>query len=159
MLVSCGTLQQTERAPFSTPVVALAVRESLPLEARALLNKRMQRHGNDMALLMMSVLLLSDDGVSALARNIEREPTLSRVSHADDDTLNAQLPVRFFDLQDDLKTHAHELGAAADAHDRSRVMAAYMAVSQTCVSCHTEYLEGPTPEARSSTNSVMTQPK
>ncbi len=146
VLVSCASVSPCPAggATVATesparPALSLRERGSLPAEARTLLHRRMERHGNDMTLLVMSVVLLSDDGVDSLATNIAREPILSRATEPD--SLNARLPPLFFDLQDDLRSHAKSLAEAARSHDRAQSMKAFNELTATCVACHSAYLD------------------
>ncbi|MBX7117234.1 MAG: hypothetical protein K1X64_23150 [Myxococcaceae bacterium] len=95
----------------------------LPL-ARKVLHERMERHGRDMPQLLLSVVLLQRDVAASTAARIANEPRVSRPPPADDFALNRALPERFFVLQEDLRQRAK---AVAE-------------LTQTCVACHSAYL-------------------
>jgi hypothetical protein len=113
----------------------------LPSEAREMLSARMQRHGEEMMLLLVSVMTLSHDDTMQLAEEVAAEPRLGRPSPGETDTINARLPARFFELQDQLAERAHAVAAAAKANDDARIVRAYGQLAETCVSCHTVYLD------------------
>jgi hypothetical protein len=129
------------------PEVRLGEREGLPEEARLLLQDRMARHADQMVLLMVSVVLLNHDAAASFADEIMAEPQLMRPKEGDSDTLNRMLPKRFFDLQDQLQTHARGLRDAALARDEQRVMQSFHAVVDTCTACHSAYLYDEAAEA------------
>lgn len=109
--------------------------------ARQLLKQRMKRHGTDMLTMLRSVLLLDHESTQRLAAELAAEPRLTRPVAGGADDVNAALPERFFVLQDELRSRALELSAAAKASDESELAARLGAVTQTCVSCHATYLE------------------
>jgi cytochrome c556 len=118
----------------------------LPPEVRDLLADRMQRHREEAGRLMTGALFLDYEGVDSAAADIIGEPQLPRPSPNEQDTLNARLPEHFFILQDQLVARARELRSAAASHDGNLLAAAYGALSQTCVACHSAYLhENPHP--------------
>ncbi len=118
----------------------LPTREELPLEAREMLTARMLRHGEQMTVLMASVVLLDYDATEALAEDLAQEPRLGRPAPGEKETLNALLPPAFFAHQDELVTRSRALGAAAKAHDDGQLVEAFAAVAKTCVGCHAVYL-------------------
>lgn len=93
-----------------------------------------------MMLLMASVVLLSHDGAELLANQIAAEPKLARPARGELDTLNALLPIQFFELQDEVRERAAVVVAAAKARDNDRLVKAYGQLAETCVSCHSVYL-------------------
>ncbi len=115
--------------------------DRFPPLAREILHRRMLRHGDDMLSLVSSVLMLNHQGVEALATEIVREPRLGRPTPADPDTLNVQLPPRFFVLQDELKDRARTVASAAHAQDNEKVVKSFGQLVETCVSCHAVYLD------------------
>ena len=110
--------------------------------ARSLLHARMQRHGEEMQGLSRAVVLLDYDAVAERARRVAEEPQLARPLSRDATELNAQLPGRFFELQDRLKAESTRLQSAAQAHQPAAMAEAFGALSQTCVECHATYREG-----------------
>jgi hypothetical protein len=129
--------------PSSRPDLDLPEPGWLRPQAREMLTARMQRHGDDMMFLMASVVLLSHDGAEALAGQIAAEPRIGRPGPGERDTLNALLPTRFFDLQDQLRDRARAVADAARARDDARLVKAYGQLAETCVSCHSAYLRDP----------------
>jgi cytochrome c556 len=80
-----------------------------------------------------------------LADHIAGEPTLARPSGNDANELNAQLPERFFQLQDDLKVNAARLATAARGYNIDDLAQAHAQVVRTCVACHGVYRDAPPP--------------
>lgn len=111
--------------------------------ARQLLTQRMVRHGRDMLALVEAVLLLDRETTQRLAAEIAAEPRLTRPIAGGADDVNAALPERFFVLQDELKSRAADLAEAARSSDDTKLAARLGEVTQTCVSCHSTYLEPP----------------
>lgn len=111
--------------------------------ARQLLKQRMQRHGRDTLALVQAVLFLDHPTTGRLAAELAAEPRLTRPIAGGDDDVNAALPERFFVLQDELRSRALDLVEAARAPDHVQLAARLGALTQTCVSCHSTYLEPP----------------
>jgi hypothetical protein len=116
--------------------------EYLPEAARIKLQERMEHHGADMMMLTASVLTLSYEDVTEIAWNVALEPKFSRPGPDSMDTLNASLPLRFFDLQDELADRARALAGAARARDHLKMVKAYGKLAETCVTCHSTYFHG-----------------
>jgi len=115
--------------------------EWLPEAAREMLATRMQRHGEELMLLLVTVLTLGHEDSAHLAREVAAEPRIGRPGPGEKDTLNALLPARFFELQDELRERALAVADAADAKDSGRVVRAFGKLTETCVSCHAVYLD------------------
>jgi cytochrome c556 len=109
--------------------------------ARQLLKQRMKRHGTDMLAMLRAVLFLDHESTQRLAAELAAEPRLTRAIAGGADDLNAALPERFFVLQDELRSRALDLAAAAKEANDARLAARLGDVTQTCVSCHSTYLE------------------
>jgi hypothetical protein len=60
----------------------------------------------------------------------------------DPSQLNAQLPARFFALQDELRGQLQTLERAAQARDANATADALAASMKSCVACHDAYLTG-----------------
>jgi hypothetical protein len=105
-----------------------------------MLTARMERHGEEMMLLLVSVMTLHHDDTELLADHVAAEPRLGRPGPTEKGTISSLLPPRFFALQDELTERAHTLGAAARAKDNTRIVRAYGQLAETCVSCHSVYL-------------------
>ena len=113
----------------------------LPETARALLRKKMARHGQDARDLMFGVTLLRYDVARAAAQRIASEPRIERPAAGSEDEPAAFLPERFFVLQDEARLRAQALAAAAAQRDDAALAESYGLLLQTCVSCHSAYLK------------------
>jgi hypothetical protein len=113
--------------------------------ARQLLKQRMRRHGGEMLALVQSVLFLDHETTQRLAAELAAEPRLTRPIAGGADDVNAALPERFFVLQDELRSRALELMAATQQPGTPDLARRLGEVTQTCVACHTTYLEPATP--------------
>jgi Cytochrome C' len=111
-----------------------------------MLTARMERHGEEMMLLLVTVMTLQHQDTELLAEQVAVEPQLGRPGPGEKGTLNALLPPRFFALQDQLVERAHAVAAAARANDSGRIVRAYGQLAETCVSCHTVYLKPNSPD-------------
>jgi hypothetical protein len=112
----------------------------IPETARALLRKKMERHGQDARDLMFGVTLLQYDMAKAAAQRISSEPRLVRPIAGGEDDLNALLPERFFVLQDESRTRAQAVAIAAEKKDDKALADSYGRLMETCISCHSAYL-------------------
>jgi len=113
----------------------------LPDTGRALLRKKMDRHGLDARELMYGVTLLRYDVARGAAQRIASEPRLARPEAGSEDDLNTALPERFFVLQDEARLRAQAVMAAAEKRDDKALAESYGLLVQTCVSCHSVYLK------------------
>lgn len=113
----------------------------LPESARALLRKKMARHGQDARDLMFGVTLLRYDVARAAAQRIASEPRIDRPAAGSEDEPAAFLPERFFVLQDEARRRAQAVAAAAEKKDDPALAESYGLLLQTCVSCHSAYLK------------------
>jgi Cytochrome C' len=123
----------------------------IPSSARAILDERMERHAEAAMRLSMSVVLLEYGDTWEVAQSIVDEPGIARPRTGDIDTINALLPPRFFEFQDQLKARAKELAEAAMQRNDTKLGAAYGKLTATCVACHSVYLNGagnPPPTAK-----------
>jgi hypothetical protein len=134
--------QQAAEKP-TDPVSRLELREPtwLPPEGREMLAARMHRHAQDMMFLVASVVLLNHDVAAELSDGIADEPRLGRPAAGEQDTLNALLPARFFELEDELRERSRAVAVAAKSKDDARLAKAYGQLVETCVSCHAVYLQ------------------
>lgn len=133
-------LNAATTAPAAESAPALPAPEWLPDEAKEMLSSRMQRHGEEMMLLLVSVMTLQHGDTEILAEQVAAEPRLGRPAAGETGTISAMLPVRFFDLQDELLVRARTMAEAAKTSDPSRIVRAYGQLAETCVSCHSVYL-------------------
>jgi len=113
----------------------------LPSEAREMLSARMDRHGEVMMMLLVSVMTLQHSDTELLAEQVAAEPRLGRPGPGEKGTISALLPPRFFTLQDQLVDRAHAVADAARANDNTRIVRAYGQLAESCVSCHSVYLQ------------------
>lgn len=114
--------------------------------ARGILKRRMGRHGRDMLALTQAVIFLDRETTQRLAQVIAEEPRLTRPIAGGADDLNTALPERFFVLQDELRSRAKALVEVSRTKDDASLAARFGELTQTCVSCHSTYLEpGPPP--------------
>lgn len=129
----------------AAPKTGLGTPSYLSQIARQLLTQRMLRHGRDTLNLVQSVLFLDRETTQRLAAEIAAEPRLTRPIAGGADDVNAALPERFFVLQDELKSRALDLAEAARSPDNEKLAKRLGELTQTCVSCHSAYLEPPPP--------------
>lgn len=108
-----------------------------------LLHRRMERHAADMSRLVNLVVLLRYDEISAISESIATEPRLSRPLPGEMEDLNAQLPERFFLLQEQLRERARALTEAARAKNDAALSAAFGRLTEACVACHAAYRHDP----------------
>jgi hypothetical protein len=144
VVLSCSTTGQrpppdarptSVAAPLSTRLLPPA---DLPGPVRQVLQSLMAQHRSDMTdLVAASMGVLYED----MARAADRvaATSISRPLTGDATELNAFLPARFFDLQDELVLRARNLAGAARQHDRATTASAYAAISETCLNCHAIY--------------------
>lgn len=134
---------KTEESPKAPPVMQKP--EWIPSEAREMLTARMRRHGEEMMFLVVSVLILSYDSAEEMAEEIAAEPKIGRPGAGESGTINALLPQRFFEFQDELRERADAVSDAAHAKDHVRLVRAYGQLAETCVGCHAAYMESEPP--------------
>lgn len=109
--------------------------------ARQFLRRRMASHRDDMTKLVLAVALLQRAQARALANDIANEPRIARPIAGGDADLNAELPSRFFALQDELRARAKDLVQAVETRSDAEVGAAFGRLTGTCVACHSAFLE------------------
>jgi hypothetical protein len=131
---------QTSKKAHDAKATGLPTPDYIPETARALLRKKMERHGQDARELMFGVTLLQYDVARAAAQRISSEPRLVRPIAGGEDDLNALLPERFFVLQDESRTRAQAVATAAEKKDDKALADSYGRLVETCVACHSAYL-------------------
>lgn len=134
-----GPTEVRPAGPREAPDAGAAAPSLSPL-ARAVLKRRMERHGKDLTLLVQSVVLLRRSVVAELATAIANEPRLVKPGPDAIDELNSQLPAKFFTLQDQLRARAKDLANAARGGDDDALGASFAATTQTCLACHSAFL-------------------
>lgn len=95
-----------------------------------------------MADLMSAIMVLRYPIIRDRAQAIADDVDLARPLTGDATELNALLPAKFFDYQDELRVRAHALQAAAAQSNAYAVADAYGRLSETCVRCHATYRQG-----------------
>lgn len=116
----------------------------IPPTARAVLHERMVRHGEDADALLHAAIRLDRPAVKGATARILSEPWLARpTGSATPGQLNAELPPRFYDLQDQLRRHTYAAGTAADAMDDHALAKEVGQLTTTCIECHANYLGAP----------------
>ena len=120
----------------------------LSVTARSLLHRQMRDHGSNLTWLSRAAVTFDFAAVAPLASEIAATALLARPLDDDASLLNAELPERYFQLQDALRAAAARLGAAATSADAVGVGDAYAALAKTCVACHSVYLHEPAPLPR-----------
>ncbi len=108
---------------------------------RALLRKRMGRHGLDARELMYGVTLLRYDMARAAAQRIASEPRIARPVPGTEDDLSAALPESFFLLQDEVRMRAQAVMTSAERRQDKVLAENYGLLVQTCVACHSAFLK------------------
>lgn len=131
---------QASKTAGGAKTPGLATPDYIPETARALLRKKMERHGQDARDLMFGVTLLQYDVAKAAAQRISSEPRFVRPIVGGENDLNTLLPERFFVLQDEARNRAQAVSIAADKKDDKALAESYGRLMETCVSCHSAYL-------------------
>jgi hypothetical protein len=129
-----------EQMGVQAPKRELPAREELPMVIRETLSASMERHGEELSFLLVSVVLLDYAGAERLAQLIADEPKLGRPHPDEKETLNALLPSSFFVHQDELTERAKALSLAARDKNDATLGKAFGALAETCVGCHSTYL-------------------
>lgn len=107
--------------------------------ARKVLQRRMGRHGGDVAELTTAVVLLRYEVAADAAARIANEPRLLRPVVGGEEDLNAAIPERFFVLQDQLRDKAQRLATHARLKNPAALGDAFGQLTATCVSCHASF--------------------
>jgi cytochrome c556 len=137
-----GPPQQAQLTRAVSPPARLQPPEDLPPSSREVLRTLMASHARNMGDLMESIMVLDYPRIHAGARAIIGEASVARPVSQDATELNAQLPAKFFELQDALRAEAKVLAATAEAMDPFKVAESYGRLSETCVRCHAVYRAG-----------------
>lgn len=120
-------------------------RRDLPAAVREFLRSRMERHGDSMESLLRGSLLFQYGLIVQQSDRVAEETDIPRPPQvaAEGATDERVLPGRFFDLQEDLRRQAQELGRAAKRRDDEAIARAYGQLAGTCIRCHGLYLRLP----------------
>mgnify|MGYP001826280504 CR=1 FL=1 len=144
----CNPMSEAEAAPKAPgengkqrKVLRKLLRDKpFPVEARNILNSRMQQHAVHMEKMLWSALVLDYQSVQTSAEAIAAMPKIARPTAGPQDPLNSLLPERFFELQDDLFSNAAALAIAAKDKDDKKIAESFSALGATSMSCHSLYL-------------------
>jgi hypothetical protein len=147
-LTACSTAtaeppQQAQLLRAISPPERLEPPAHLPEGARLILRNVMGSHAQNMSNLVLAIMQLHYDDISAGAESLAADASLSRPLTGDATELNSLLPPAFFDKQDQLRAQARELGAAAQQRNALAVGKSYGRLSETCVGCHAVYRGNP----------------
>jgi hypothetical protein len=107
--------------------------QGLPENVRKALRPRMAGHGDEMEELIWSVLLLERKQTRLLAQGMGGA---ERVAPG-----TAGVPQSFFRHQDNLLDQTRQLMRAAERKEDLEVARSFGRVMETCVACHSEFLE------------------
>ncbi|MEW5848106.1 MAG: hypothetical protein AB2A00_04800 [Myxococcota bacterium] len=113
--------------------------EDLNEVSRVVVWPRMMRHGDDMEELIWSVLLLEHDQTEHLADSIASEPKVARPLGMTGNEVNAEIPERFFIIQDLLQERAGVLARTAAKGNDADIARAFGQLTETCVACHATF--------------------
>jgi hypothetical protein len=136
--IVAGTVVLVAPARKIAPEPHLPVAERLPDAERSTLRTQMRAHTRAALPLLSTVTMLDWSGAATLTDELLTEPPVPR--GAGDG--RAQLPERFFELQDELRQQLQAINGAAKARDANALAEAFAAISRTCVRCHDAYLTG-----------------
>jgi hypothetical protein len=114
----------------------------VPEVARAALSTQMRTHVRGMIELVSTATVLDYDATSASVRRLLDEPRVARPMGGGADELNAQLPARFFELQDELRANLETVGRAAAVRSPDALADSLGATMKTCIHCHDAYVVG-----------------
>jgi cytochrome c556 len=134
--------QRAQAAQAVAPPKRSGPPEYLSETAHAVLKSRMASHARDMNELVSAIMLLNYPAIGDEAERIASDASLSRPLTGDATELNAALPAKFFDEQDQLRARARALAEASHALNPYRVAEAYGQLSEACVRCHAVYRQG-----------------
>ena len=139
-----GTQTQGQNTQAARPASAkMPMSTYLPAQAREKIRKTMRAHGDDMTVLMWSIIFLDTDGAGEFARVIKDQPWLERPADPAAVPSDEQVPEAIYALQEQLITRANALAALAETMDKqqsAQLADAFGQVAQTCVACHAAYL-------------------
>lgn len=108
--------------------------EKVSEESRAFLKSKMKSHIKDMKDLSIAVATIRATEVQRLAQGIANQPRLDKTTAEAN-----QLPVRFFELQDELKKNAQTLSDAGKANSMDGMLSGYQNLVSTCMQCHAAF--------------------
>lgn len=150
-LLACQTSSQqsgngsTTAANSAKPARSkeMATSTYLPAKAREKIREAMKAHGDDMTVLMWSIIFLDVDGSAEFARVIKDQPWLERPADPMAVPEDERVPEAIYAYQDEIKQRAEVLAEMAESSSKmnaSGLADAFGAVARTCVACHAAYL-------------------
>ena len=134
--------QQTQLARAVATPDRAGPPEPLSAPARAILKSRMASHARDMSDLVSAIMILDYKSIGEGADRIAADTNLSRPLTHDATELNAALPEKFFERQDELRAQARALAQASRELNPYRVAEVYGHLSEACVRCHADFRPG-----------------
>lgn len=103
-------------------------------DLRPFLKSKMKNHAKEMKDLSIAVSTVDLEKTARLSQEIAAEPRLDpAVGQA------TRLPVRFFELQDELRTRAQAVSDAAKANEMTGTHERYTALVENCMACHAAF--------------------
>jgi len=120
--------------------------DPLPPLVRKALRDKMARHGDDTTTLLHTTLRLDYPNTDKVITAMLEEGSLARPVPGDPSLVNASVPERFFDMQDEMHVAARALRDAARKNDEEGAATAFGALATSCVRCHAVYLAPTEPE-------------
>lgn len=145
-LMACQTTGsgQGQEGKAARPATAkMPMSTYLPAQAREKIRKTMRAHGDDMTVLMWSIIFLDTEGAGEFARVIKDQPWLERPADPNTIPNDERVPEAIYLLQEQLIDRANNLAALAQGMDKqqsAKLADAFGQVAQTCVACHAAYL-------------------
>lgn len=138
-LAACASSQGSQQQKAAVmPRKRMPAPEHLSPEIREHFRREMTAHGDDMTVLLWSILFLDVDGAADFAQEIKQMNWLKRPAEGEE----SQVPERIYALQEELVSRAEKLSAVASAgdHEPEELANVFGEVAQTCVKCHSYYL-------------------
>ena len=139
LTVGCASAKpQPAAKPAPTP--KMKAPEKMDDEVRQHFKTVMTQHGDDMTVLMWSILFLDVDGAADATEELKQMKWLERPKAGDEAKLD--VPPLIYDIQDELLAKADKLSEIARSGVREpEVLAtAFGDVANACVKCHSYYL-------------------
>lgn len=128
------------------PAPKAAARPEMPTptkmddDTRMHFKKVMTRHGDDMTVLMWSILFLDTDGAAKAADELEGMEWIKKPAEGQE--AKFEVPDKIYEIQDELIAKARKLSeiARSDVREPEVLATAFGDVANACVKCHSYYL-------------------
>lgn len=140
---SGSTTSPSKIAPKTERANSMPASTYLPAKAREKIRENMKAHGDDMTVLMWSIIFLDVEGAAEFARVIQDQKWLERPADPAAVPEDERVPEAIYGFQEDIVRRAKSLAATADKADKHQAAGlaeAFGAVARTCVACHAAYL-------------------